>query len=104
MNCPHCGMPEEEAMHPRTFYACGTTDYDGRPGTERRSTSCREIARLNERVRVLEEKNEFAYKDIAEVEELLGYSVNDAYRIGWNAARLTVSDLHALAGGKEGGV
>ena len=31
--CPSCGSPEIAAMTPRTVYSCGSSDYDGRPGT-----------------------------------------------------------------------
>lgn len=31
--CPSCGAPEVDAMTPRTVYACGSSDYDQRPGT-----------------------------------------------------------------------
>ena len=32
-SCPICGSPEVEAETPRTVYACGSSDYDQRPGT-----------------------------------------------------------------------
>ena len=31
--CPACGSPEVDAMNPSTVYACGSSDYDGRPDT-----------------------------------------------------------------------
>lgn len=31
--CPSCEAPEVEANTPRTTYACGSSDYDQRPGT-----------------------------------------------------------------------
>lgn len=31
--CPNCGSPEVESNTPRTTYACGSSDYDQRPGT-----------------------------------------------------------------------
>lgn len=31
--CPRCGAAEVASNTPRTTYACGTSDYDGRPGT-----------------------------------------------------------------------
>lgn len=31
--CPTCGAQEVEADTPRTTYACGSSDYDQRPGT-----------------------------------------------------------------------
>ena len=33
LTCPGCGAKEVEAMTPRTVYACGSSDYDQRPGT-----------------------------------------------------------------------
>ena len=33
--CPKCGAPEVDANTPRTVYACGSSDYDQRPGTFR---------------------------------------------------------------------
>ena len=33
--CQNCGAAEVEAMTPRTVYACGSSDYDHRPGTFR---------------------------------------------------------------------
>lgn len=33
MTCPICGAPEVMADTPRTVYACGSSDYDQRPGT-----------------------------------------------------------------------
>lgn len=31
--CQNCGAKEIEALTPRTVYACGSSDYDQRPGT-----------------------------------------------------------------------
>lgn len=31
--CPNCEAPEVASSTPRTTYACGSSDYDGRPGT-----------------------------------------------------------------------
>lgn len=39
--CPECGAEEIEAGTPRTKYACGSTNYDGRPGTFVRGTGCK---------------------------------------------------------------
>jgi len=39
--CPICGSPEVDAMTPRTVYACGSSDYDRRPGTFKQSATCR---------------------------------------------------------------
>ena len=33
MTCPVCGAPEVITDDPRTVYACGSSDYDQRPGT-----------------------------------------------------------------------
>lgn len=33
--CPVCGAEEVPAFTPRTVYACGSSDYDQRPGTLR---------------------------------------------------------------------
>jgi hypothetical protein len=33
-NCPKCGAPEVPEESPRTRYACGSSDYDQRDGTE----------------------------------------------------------------------
>ena len=40
MNCPKCGKKEIEAKTPRTVYACGSSDYDQRPGTFIQSSDC----------------------------------------------------------------
>ena len=34
-NCPRCRAPEVAASTPRTVYACGSSDYDQRPGSFR---------------------------------------------------------------------
>lgn len=50
MNCPHCGMPKRRLIGPDfTIFGCGTSE-------DQQSPACREIARLKERVRVLEEE------------------------------------------------
>lgn len=33
MSCPRCGADEASTKTPRTFYMCGSSDYDQRPGT-----------------------------------------------------------------------
>ena len=38
--CPGCGASEVDAMTPRTVYACGSSDYDGRGGTFTRGSEC----------------------------------------------------------------
>jgi len=35
LRCPACGAAEVDALTPRTVYACGSSDYDQRPGTFR---------------------------------------------------------------------
>lgn len=40
LHCPICGAPEIYAETPRTVYACGSSDYDGRPGTFRWAEKC----------------------------------------------------------------
>lgn len=37
--CPNCNAPEVAASTPRTTYACGSSDYDQRPGTFERKCS-----------------------------------------------------------------
>lgn len=39
--CPACGSPEVEANTPRTTYACGSNDYDQRPGTFKQGKHCK---------------------------------------------------------------
>jgi hypothetical protein len=41
MTCPCCNATEVEADTPRTVYACGSSDYDQRPGTFLQSLECR---------------------------------------------------------------
>ena len=38
--CPVCGGEEVDALTPFTVYACGSRDYDGRPGTFLRGAQC----------------------------------------------------------------
>lgn len=40
--CPKCGAKEIEANTPRTVYACGSSDYDQRPGTFTQSFTCQD--------------------------------------------------------------
>jgi hypothetical protein len=40
--CPTCGKPEVEASTPHTVYACGSRDYDQRPGTFRMGDNCKQ--------------------------------------------------------------
>lgn len=37
--CPNCGAPEVAASTPHTVYACGSSDYDQRPGSLARKCS-----------------------------------------------------------------
>ena len=39
--CPGCQAPETAANTPRTTYACGSSDYDQRPGTFKRGEDCK---------------------------------------------------------------
>lgn len=39
--CPKCGAKEIEADSPRTVYACGSSDYDQRPGSFVQSEKCK---------------------------------------------------------------
>lgn len=48
MKCPRCGAPEVEAPGPRTVYACGSSDYDGRPGSHR--FKCKELSLVEQYV------------------------------------------------------
>jgi len=41
LRCPSCGAAEVNAYHPRTKYACGSSDYDQRPGTFKQSDTCK---------------------------------------------------------------
>jgi len=38
--CPSCGAAEIDHNSPRTVYACGSSDYDQRPGTFLQSEEC----------------------------------------------------------------
>src|SRR5258705_537923 len=39
--CPVCKAKDVVAHTPRTTYACGSSDYDQRPGTFKQSPNCR---------------------------------------------------------------
>ena len=39
--CPVCGADEVEENSPRTKYACGSSDYDGRPDTFKQAANCK---------------------------------------------------------------
>lgn len=39
--CPECGADEVDTMTPWTVYACGSYDYDQRPGTFKKSEKCK---------------------------------------------------------------
>jgi len=49
--CPKCGMEEVSALHPRTLYACGSSDFDRRPGTFWQSPGCKRIVELEMAIR-----------------------------------------------------
>ena len=38
--CPECGAKEVASFHPRTVYACGSSDYDQRDGTFEKGFDC----------------------------------------------------------------
>jgi hypothetical protein len=40
--CPVCGSSEVDEYSPRTLYACGSSDYDQRPGTFVRGDNCKQ--------------------------------------------------------------
>ena len=40
---------------------------------------------------------DYLYKDIEEVEKILGNKVNDVFRDAWRLARMTKSDLEKVA-------
>lgn len=44
--CPKCGESEIDAMTPRTVYACGSSDYDQRPGTFEQGAGCKPSEKL----------------------------------------------------------
>lgn len=46
-----------------------------------------EMKGLQDKIDKLEEDKEYAYKTIKEYEEIVGYSVNEAFRMGWDMAR-----------------
>lgn len=52
--CPECGAEEVPSNSPMTTYACGSRDYDGRPGTFRKGERCER--KLNVRPMTWEEK------------------------------------------------
>lgn len=39
--CPECGAKEISVMSARTHYSCGSSDYDGRPGTKIKGEKCK---------------------------------------------------------------
>lgn len=53
--CPKCGSTEIEATTPRTVYKCGSSDYDQRPGTLKRTELCLAIEKhLEEQILILQ--------------------------------------------------
>jgi len=41
--CPNCFKSEVAYLSPRTVYACGSSDYDQRPGTFKKGLYCGEL-------------------------------------------------------------
>ncbi|QGY75120.1 hypothetical protein CF8_0064 [Aeromonas phage CF8] len=39
--CPKCKAKEVEKSHPRTYYKCGSSDYDQRSGTFKQGKDCK---------------------------------------------------------------
>ena len=48
----------------------------------------------------LEQSQEFAYEDIKEYEEIVGFKVNDAFKAGWDMARFRMDTIRLIM--KEG--
>lgn len=46
LKCPNCNAVEVDAFTPRTVYACGSSDYDQRPGTFIKKDNCKGKAEL----------------------------------------------------------
>lgn len=53
LKCPQCKALEIDASTPKTVYACGSKDYDQRPGTFEQSDKCK-ITCLEAKVEKLE--------------------------------------------------
>ena len=51
--CPKCGMEEVSALHPRTLYACGSSDFDRRPGTFWQSPGCKRIVEFEDVLKMI---------------------------------------------------
>jgi len=53
---------------------------------------------MNKIVRFLKlDGNDYAYKTISEYEEILGHKTNEAFRIGWDMARIKNKHLRWMA-------
>lgn len=63
--CPVCGSPEVEANTPRTAYACGSSDYDQRPGTFIQQCSAPEAVAGEQLLGSIDNFYEDAVEDIA---------------------------------------
>jgi len=48
----------------------------------------------------LEQSQEFAYEDIKEYEESVGFKVNDSFKAGWDMARFRMDTIRLIM--KEG--
>ena len=48
-----------------------------------------------------ESKSDYAYKTVAEYEGIVGYRVNEAFKIGWDMARVTDKMLSDLASNSQ---
>ena len=47
-------------------------------------------------VKKLEQSQEFAYEDVKEYEEIVGFKVNDSFRAGWTMARFKMDTIRTL--------
>jgi len=80
-------------------------DHNGRIGTSDKPPIYYAVEILNkqaERIKELEEKIEncsYAYHDIEEYENIVGYPVNNAFKTGWIMARTTNSLIQSLKSG-----
>ena len=51
-------------------------------------------------VKKLEQSKEFAYEDIKEYEEIIGFKVNGSFKAGWDMARFRMDTIRLIM--KEG--
>lgn len=56
------------------------------------------VAQLTHKLKLVRSDADYAYKTIAEYEEIVGYECNNAFRIGWDMARTTNTMLRKLTG------